>query len=367
MDLKNKEYLKCVDGLKGVAAFVVAFIWHYQHFSPKENPFSFIFNLTYDVGWSMVDLFFILSGFGMMLGYGKKIFNRQISFKDYIIKRIKKLYPVFLFSTILVFLLELIFKYKTGYTFVYENFDINHLIQNLLFIQYGFFGKEYSFNGPSWAISICIACYCLFYFIVYRVKKYNHIIYVYSVLAIIGAAIIAAGLRYPILNDAIGRGISGFSVGVLVEMVYERRELFQSKKLGYCCLFFLICTYIVMRFVSKDYSGDFALAMLLGLGPMIVMSTLFISWQKIFMGNIVFSYLGKISLEIYLFHFPVQCIFKNIEVYLGLELDTSKEWFWICYVLITIGVASLYHFVISRWVERFVVIFFAKRKKGALD
>ena len=80
------QHLDCLDGLKGIGAFIVAFIWHYQHFSPQNGqPFGKIFGLSYAIGWSMVDLFFILSGFVMMLGYGEKIINKKISFKDYIV------------------------------------------------------------------------------------------------------------------------------------------------------------------------------------------------------------------------------------------------------------------------------------------
>ena len=93
----------------------MAFVWHYQHFKPQNgSPFDMLFKVSYVMGWSMVDLFFMLSGFGMMIGYGKRVFEKNISFKCYFIKRLKRLYPLFIFTTALVFFLELIYRHKIG-------------------------------------------------------------------------------------------------------------------------------------------------------------------------------------------------------------------------------------------------------------
>ena len=143
--MKNykRERITSIDGLKGIGAFVVAFIWHYQHFSPQEgSPFENIFKISYVYGWSMVDLFFMLSGVGMMIGYGKRVHDKEISFKDFFLKRLGRLYPLFIFSTIIVLVLEFIYRHKVGETFIYSNFDIYHVLQNMLFLQYGVLGGE---------------------------------------------------------------------------------------------------------------------------------------------------------------------------------------------------------------------------------
>ena len=173
----NKKEL-CLDSIKGGAACIVAFAWHYAHFRPKEGfPFYNIAPLSYDYGWIMVELFFMLSGFGMMLGYSEKILKHEISFKNYLFKRIAKLYPLFFLTLILVTILEFIYKIKVGETFVYSNYDIYHFILNLLFIQDGILGTELSFNGPSWCISISFFLYILFYYIAYKSKSKNEIYY----------------------------------------------------------------------------------------------------------------------------------------------------------------------------------------------
>ena len=69
--MKQNSFLKktstgCLDAFKFFAACIVAFVWHYQHFGPSSgNPFGRIFAYSYPYGWLMVELFFMLSGFGM--------------------------------------------------------------------------------------------------------------------------------------------------------------------------------------------------------------------------------------------------------------------------------------------------------------
>ncbi len=46
----------------------------------QASPLYSIFQLSYDVGWIMVELFFMLSGLGMMIGYKKKISEEKLSF-----------------------------------------------------------------------------------------------------------------------------------------------------------------------------------------------------------------------------------------------------------------------------------------------
>ena len=363
MEPNRREHLTCLDGLKGIGAFIVAFIWHYQHFGPQEgSPFDTLFKISYMYGWSMVDLFFMLSGVGMMIGYGKRVHDKEISFKDFILRRLSKLYPLFIVSTIIVFVLEFIYRHKVGATFVYPNYDIYHVIQNMLFLQNGILGTEFSFNAPSWCIPIFLLCYCMFYFVISRTKEHQSIVYKFLFTAIIGAALIASGLGYPILNSAVGRGVAGFSIGVLIAFVYEKRESFKSLRLGICCLLFLVASYLVLRFKSFDFIGNQTLAMTLGFGPMIIMSTLFIPWQNAIIRNPVLRFLGVISWDIYLLHFPVQCFIKTLDVYMNLNINYSSRVTWIIYVAATIGISSLYHYLLSKKTEAFILNFFKIRK-----
>ena len=359
---KTEAHLFCVDGLKGIGAFIIAFIWHYQVFNPiNGSPFSSVFYLSYSFGWSMVDLFFILSGFGLMKGYGSRILEEKISFPTFILKRIRKLYPLFIFTTIVVFILEYILCLKTGDTFGYHDYDIYHLIINILMLQDGLLGTDYSFNAPSWCIPVFLLVYIMFYSIIYWVKEYRHILYCFCVTAGLGLVLTASELHYPLLNDMIGRGIAGFSVGVIIAYLFKASDRFNTLRLGYLCLLFLTLSYYLLRFRSLNWAGaNYTLTMMLGFGPMIVFSTLFIPWLKEFIGNPLFRFLGNVSWEIYLFHFPVACCIEIVRIICGLKVDYSGRIIWVIYVLVTIGVATLYHYVFAGRFEKLLFGLFRK-------
>ena len=362
--MNTKNHLTGIDGLKGIGAFIIAFIWHYQHFGPLDtNPLGNVFKLSYYWGWWMVDFFFILSGFGMMLGYGKRIIDREISFKDYFVKRFKKLYPLFFVTTIVILILQIIYKQKAGTYFINEYMDVYHVIQNLLCLQGGLLGTEISLNGPAWCISIFLLCYILFYFVMYRVKGKRHALYVFCFAAILGAALVGSGLSFPLLNDLVGRGVSCFSVGVILAYLYENREQFNSQKLGICCLVFLIVIFLILRFIEPSLSGDQVFLMTFGIGPMLVLCTAFIPLMNKVMGNPVLKWLGAISMDIYLWHFPIQCAIRTIDIYLGLYPDYTTKLVWLIYVIITIAVASLYHYLIAAKAESFIIGFLKKKNK----
>ncbi len=239
----KKDHLQCIDGLKGIGIFVVAFIGHYQHFAPQEgSPFQEVFALSYAIGWSMVDLFFMLSGFGMMMGYGKSVFNKEVSFIDFFLKRLRRLYPLFILTTMIVFALELIYRHRAAENFVYSNFDIYHVLQNMLCLHYGILGTEYSLNAPAWCVPVCLLCYCIFYYMAAGSKEWHLVLYKFLLSAILGVALVASEVSLPILNNAIGRGIADFSIGALLWFAYDKREDFKSRRPGYgCLLFFADC------------------------------------------------------------------------------------------------------------------------------
>ena len=88
---KKEGRLTAIDGMKGIGACIIAFFWHYQHFKPQNgSPFFSVFPVSYKNGFLMVGLFFMLSGFGMMLGYSERVTGHLISFREFIVKRLKR-------------------------------------------------------------------------------------------------------------------------------------------------------------------------------------------------------------------------------------------------------------------------------------
>ena len=361
-NVSRGSHLACLDGLKGICACIIAFCWHYRHFPLSAGfPFHRILTVSFDNGWCIVDLFFILSGLGMMIGYADRAFERRISFRDFISKRLRRLYPTFLLGTLATLLLELIYLNRNGTTFVYGYFDVYHFYLNLLLLQNGYLGTDASFDSPSWCLSICVLCYLLFYLVLTRVKKRHHIYGWFALTALIGLAIVRSGVDVPILNVMTGRGLASFSVGVLLYGVYERRDSFRADRLGYVTLALFIVSYLLLR-LRPEFIGSLQMSFIFGIAPSLVLGVLFLPWLARLFAFKPLVFLGKISIAIYLFHFPVQCLIMLLNQALSLNINFSSHAMWLIYVAAVIAVAALYNLLLQKPWERAFIGFFTKKE-----
>ena len=331
--------LDYIDGLRGIGAFVIAFFWHYQHFDgPLISPFKGLFTVFYNYGYLFVELFFILSGYSMLLSYYKRI-KEGLSFKDFLFRRFKRIYPLFLLTTLIVTLLQYFHINKTGTTFVYPNYDIYHFVLNVFLLQNGLIETKWSFNSPSWCISILMVYYVLFYLIVKYTKNKKQLTIISLLFVILGNLILLLKLNYPVLNSLMARGMIGFFMGILIYIFNEKAN---NKLLGYLSLIIFIVFYLILRFNVYTFSNYYILAGMI-IMPSLLIFVLNINWMKQLLSFFPFKQLGIISTEIYLFHFPIQLFIRVIDLYLLLDIDYGSKVFYFIYILLVIIVSFIYH------------------------
>jgi peptidoglycan/LPS O-acetylase OafA/YrhL len=90
-----------IDALRGVAALLVSLVFHIHYVigiyrtGPLDGlPF---FTWVHDFGWTMVDLFFVVSGFVFSHVYLEGASLKQgVSFRSFMLARIARLYPLHL-------------------------------------------------------------------------------------------------------------------------------------------------------------------------------------------------------------------------------------------------------------------------------
>lgn len=351
-----------LDGLKGIGACIVAFCWHYRHFGiPVQLPFCQYLPFSFQDGWLMVELFFMLSGFGMAIGYERRIRERSIGFIPYIMRRVRKLYPLFLLTTVMVIILEYAYQKSVGQTFIYPNFDIYHIFLNLFLIQDGYLGTEWSLNSPSWCISICLMLYIVFYLVCRNVKTLRHTYYCFAFLVLVGLSFIIVGSDGPLFNTLTGRGLSCFSIGVLISGLVFHGESLDRKRIGYCCLIALLGCYVLFAVKGSARFGNLQLAYIIGLAPMVVVSSITIPWVGKLLSIKPFLELGKLSISIYLLHFPVQLTMRCVEVYGGVTFDYQSVLVWLVYAFVVLAVAELYTRVIRKKFEPWLLSLFVSK------
>lgn len=340
----------CLNTLKFISAFIIAFIVHYRHFPVTHGlPFANIFKWSYRQGHKIVELFFMLSGFGMFLGYNEKISKCQITFKQYIIKRIIKIYPLFFFTLILVTILEIWHRHLTGKTFVYKNFDCWHFFINLILCQDGIFGTEWSFNAPSWCISICFILYTIHFGVIYFSKEKTNTIYCYIILMFFGLAIISMHFNYPfLLNQLFGRGLSCFSIGVLLANIYLISHKLNTNLIGFIGLIILVLYYIIYNSRYIAIIGNHSFIFMMIISPSLIFSILYVSWLNKLLSMKPILFFGSLSMSIYLLHFIMQCIIRNMDLYFKFQLDYSLKKTWILYCSLTIIISAIYNKIVEK-------------------
>lgn len=338
----NKE--NCIEGLKGIGACVVAFVWHYQHFAPQAgSPFYSLLWLFYDMGDRTVEVFFLLSGLGMVLGYEERIRSGAIGIGEYMRKRVKKLFPLMWLTLLVTLCLQCIYFHKVQTTFTYPNLDISHFLLNIFGLQNGILEVQWSYNSPTWYISVLLCCYAAFYFCVSKTKEKDDLLtFKYILLALAGGVVILWGLNIPLLNPLMGRGFACFFLGAVLAKLYQNKDKLYSQRIGYICLFFLIVTLVLIRYRGYEVLGNLQMAVILGIAPALVLSVLFIPWLDKIFSLKPLRYLGKLSFSIYLWHFPIQCVWKIFDAYLGLAINFSARIIWISYAVSVLLVAAVY-------------------------
>ena len=325
-----------IDGVKGIGAIVIAFMWHYQHFAPENGtPFSDVFVFLYGYGYVFVDVFFALSGFGMVLGYEERIYSGNISFKQYIKHRLLKLYPFMALTLVAITVLQAICRLQTGTTFIYGYFDVYHFILNLLGLQMGILDMQYSFNGPCWTLTVTLVMYIVYFIVLRLASKINRevVLYMYIIASLLGGVIVISKVFLPILNPAMGRGLLGYFLGCMLAKGYLWSRCLSERtkqKVGYLSLGVSILLYCLGRKYGFDLAwGDVLMTTVLALIP----------WLSHVFTLSPLLWVGKLSIAVYFVHFPVQCLWKIVDTQYSLGLDFSSLQVFFLYPISTVIIA----------------------------
>ena len=344
--MNNKfERLYLLDFARAIAATCVVLL-HYQHFYSSDynqqlnfvknlQPFYNILEIFYEFGTVAVQFFFILSGFIFFMFYRERILEGVINFKNFIILRLTRLYPLHLLTLILVLAIQFFYKESYSEYFIYQSNDLENFIAHFLLIQeWGLIGETASYNGPSWSISVEFFLYIIFFLIsIFFIKNIFQ-----SLITIIFSLLIYFFLQ-PVLNNLI-LGLLLFYIGGFTFFFYTYLKKFYKKK--FFILVLIIIDIIVFgRFLNESFlnfqnSIEFLIGNKLFIllffikFPLIIINLSILQLYKKNLGKNI-KLLGDISYTIYLVHFPIQLLFALV-IKKMLIIDFNSPFFFLIYV-----------------------------------
>jgi peptidoglycan/LPS O-acetylase OafA/YrhL len=345
------EKIYSLDVLRGLAALAVVF-WHWQHFfyfgnAPKDfqaerQPFYYLFSLLYKHGDAAVELFFCISGFIFYWLYSSDISKRKISAKKFTLNRISRLYPLYILTFFVVFILQVVYKNYHNLYFVYQDNDLYHAMLNILMIPAWGFETGWSFNAPVWSVSIEVMLYGIFFLSCLFGRLRLSLIPVF----------ILMGYVIFTINYKIGIGIFSFFCGAATYIFTQSLIKVAGQKTHFITLFVVITTWTTLIYFEVN---NIFLVTAFGFTSIISFFTTLStnpSCNKLFLR---LRWIGDMSYSSYLIHFPLQITFALCADALGYSRDVFySTQSMVLFMAVLIPLSLLTHYQFEARVQKYI-------------
>ena len=371
MNSSKSVYFPNLNGIRFIAAFLVV-VSHVGQFKPYFGYPDWPFEFTKILGRLGVLLFFALSGFLItyLLLTEEKNF-KTISIKDFYIRRVLRIWPLYFFVVVMALLVLPHFLVVPGFEkeVIYTNFGWKALLYFTFFANMGdAFFTMIPFASQAWSIGTEEQFYLIWPVLMSKIKK-NRIALMFSVVVIY---VIGFAFLHTHYSDFLARkvdpqlatsetykfylqkfwwlfnidcmAIGGF-FAICLHTGNRFLKLFLNKWVFYAVLIGTIC--MIGAGIIVPYVHNEVYAFLFGI---IILNFAANKEIGISLENKVLHYLGKISYGIYMYHILAVVICIKVLIYFNMV----KDWLLIPLAL---GMAVLmaaisYEFFESRFIRR---------------
>jgi peptidoglycan/LPS O-acetylase OafA/YrhL len=319
----GSSMIKSFEGIRGVAALIVAL----YHLGIGYDYFPFIRN-----GYLFVDLFFVLSGYVMYAAYASSI-STTTDLQSFLIRRIGRLVPLLIFSTICFVLIEnmiVLAKHvaiSAGYVGILNSPDqlsfaiprATEILSTLTMTHAMGIFDRLILNTPSWSISVEFYAYVLFGALCVLLSGKRRII-AFAVFACIGAAVsIWASIVVHHCLEQNGclsltydfgfpRALYSFFLGTMLALHQQEKNsdhdysaLQWPALAALSMILLLVDDYPIMSFLFPIFFAFLILSICNDSGPLARL-----------LGTPMLLVLGQRSYSIYLMHMPLLLVFSNL-------------------------------------------------------
>ncbi len=341
-------------GLEALRFFcaVAVVLWHYQAYFFQTQPTRSdlpIYRLLwpfYESGVNAVPWFWVLSGFVLAMNYNERIKSGTTSCWRFFVLRFSRLYPLHIFSLILVIAMQFVFFLATGehYRHYAEQTGQAPYWSSLLlqlFMASNWFSSVFTFNGPIWSVSVEILIYALF-FVLARFGIANG-----PTRSIIIAVVAIALHRY--LTHS-GRGafaplvncLACFYLGVFIWQAGNSsigETILNTPKWRNLLLVLAATTTCIVAYLRPTYAIVFV-------APTVVIAALaFTARISANPAITAIAPLGNLTYGTYLLHFPVALAFLTAIEIFGIDRTAAYSPMMLILYLVTVTALAAVSFV----------------------
>lgn len=302
--MEQRDHFRALTSLKGLFILIIALhntLADTQLFSGIPGT-SFLVLFGGALGNSM---FFILSGFLLSHGYKARIQSHSISFGSFLLRRLKKLYPMYILSNLAAFVSEVA---RYGASAV----NLEKLVFTVL-LKAGGLGEHSPYNKPTWFLCALLICYVLFFAICHHTKNHTQYLSGITALVILGYSLIAPSLQIPYLGASEGVAYMNFFLGCILAEVYPLISQKLHRWLQPAFLAALpVCLYLMLSYGVEIIAGDVKIAFAFMICPMILYLALVKGPCRTILQFKGFVFLGRISSSIFFWHLVLYQIFCEV-------------------------------------------------------
>lgn len=304
-----------LESLKGLMSLIIAFFYHYTWLFSCAQPIPHL-SFLYIKGYYFVEAFFVLSGYGMSIGYEKKMKEiNEISIFSFLRIRMKNLFPIMSLALIATTFLQVLYHFKFGKWYWVSEVTVYSFVMSLLNISSGWFIGDNNLNQPLWYISALMLCYVIFYCIC-RISRQRKELYLFLITAFycwaLSIIITTKHSDHPFMYYNVARGYACFFAGVLLKEFIDYMNVEKARNwvgvLSFVFFTFIMGSCFVFHSETKILASSQHLSQMVWgnvLSPLLILSCLFFKPLSRILRIKPLVFLGSISISLYIWHFPL--------------------------------------------------------------
>jgi len=330
------------------AAFSIL-IYHFYLLVPNYSgdtegsdsfPFQKWLGFLYSHGFLSVQAFWIISGYVLSKAY----LNRKWKIFDFLRNRFARLYPLHIFTLLLVALIQQLNYSRFSEYRICQYQDFHHLVLNLLFIPSIGLENGCSYNAPIWSVSVEVFAYIIFALAITMIKKYNLIMP--TVLAF--ASLVIYSLQLPLIPSRVAASSLFFFLGSATYLYGRKTNKFPLIVFPFIAAFVFLKEQEVYLFAINLKESD--IPWVLFFASVLLLQ----KWVSVRINKRVkvleapSNYLGNLTYSSYLMQFPVILFWLFLIDYLQIRnYESYLSWVLFGYVAVVLILSRLSYVLIE--------------------